>query len=101
MDLSPFAFPFPQLFIGSSIFAMYEDKIEMLDGDMAVLMSVDVTAGDTWHVADFGAFFVFANGQQVVTYDPENGFTTAPNMPKFKTCCAFNGQLFTGAFLNE
>lgn len=101
MDLTNFTFPFPQLFIGSSTFALYEDSIELLDGNMAVVDSITTLPGDVWHVADFGAFFVFTNGVQVLTYDPVNEFLSAPNMPKFKTCCAFNGQLFSGAFLSE
>ena len=100
MDLSNFKFPFPQIHLGSSTFLLFEDKIDLVSNDtFEVLESVTVTAGDAWHVADFGAFVVFTNSAQVVIFDPVSGFAEAPNLPLFQTCCAFNGQLFAGAFV--
>ena len=43
---------------------------------------------------------VFANGAQVLTYDITNGFSAAPNLPRFSTCCDYNGQLFVGNFFD-
>lgn len=99
MSIEDYNFPFPQYHSGIQSFFLYEDSIELVDGDLNVQATVAVTAGDSWHVVDYGGYVVFANGACVVTYDITNGFDVTPDLPVFGTCCDYNGQLFAGNFL--
>lgn len=92
-------FPFPQMSFGLQHFMMQKNKIIYLDNEYTPTAFVDTESGHSWHVADFGAYTVFANGVDVYTFDILNGFNPRGALPKFSTCCAFNGQLFVGGFL--
>jgi len=94
------SYPFPQLWLGQNSFLLKQDLVQRLDADFWVQESASCSAGQSWHVADFGAFQVFANGTDVLVYTLHQGFQyfveyqTEPVL--FGTCCNFNGQLFVG-----
>lgn len=95
-------FPFPQLWLGQEYFKLEKDSITLLSKDFWVDQEnmLECEQGQSWHVADFGAFYVFANGTSVVVYDLWNGFSSFLSYQSerfvFSTCCVFNGQLFVG-----
>lgn len=95
-------FPFPQLWLGQDYFRLEKNSLALMSGDFWISQDHRLTCspGGSWHVADFGAFYVFANGADVVVYDQWNGFQSFVEYQSepvlFGTCCAFNGQLFVG-----
>lgn len=96
------AFPFPQMWLGQDSFYLDKAKIATLSGDFWISPDnrFSCSPGGAWHVADFGAFYVFANGVDVIVYDQWNGFQSFSDYQTeqflFGTCCNFNGQCFVG-----
>lgn len=94
------AYPFPQLWLGQDKFWLNKDLVQTLDGDFWIKNSASCSPGFSWHVADFGAFQVFANGTDVLVYTMDQGFQYFVEYQSepvlFGTCCNFNGQLFVG-----
>lgn len=100
MAIQDHDFPFPQLSFGVQHFLMLKEKLILLDNEYTPTAFADVSAGKSWHVADFGAYVVFTNGVQVYTFDIVNGFGQRESLPHFSTCCNYNGQLVVGGFLS-
>ena len=90
-------FPFPQLVVLKEIFLLDRDRIHRLSGNFQSLDFFIVPEGESWQWADFGSFVLFTNGETVVEYTQEDGFTLWTG-PKFSACCSFKGQLFVGGF---
>lgn len=96
------SYPFPQLWLGSENFYLDVDRVARMTPDFWLdgnnVLSCE--AGSSWHVADFGGCYVFANGVSTLVYTPANGlqhFHGSQSEPVlFGTCCNFNGQLFVG-----
>lgn len=99
MPISQHNFPFPQMSFGVNRFLLTQDEITRLDNDYNVMHTLNVSPGNSWHVADFGYFTVFANGAGVWQYSNATGFGPNVELPKFTTCCNFNGQLVVGGFI--
>ena len=96
-------YPFPQFHLqGEKYFLLTSSFIDAMDCEYnSEWNRHDVVSGYSWHVADFGAFWVFANGVDVAAYSIANDYwqpwlETFPGSPLFGTCCNFNGQLFIG-----
>lgn len=93
-------YPFPQLWLGQDYFFLERDQITVLDKEFWKTDDLSVAAGQSWHVADFGGFYVFANGSDTSVYTLSEGlqpFVEYQSEPVlFGTCCNFNGQLFVG-----
>lgn len=78
-----------------------EDRILLLNNDYEPVVYVDVTPGLSWHIADFTDYVVFANGVEVYTFDKRDGFGECEALPRFSTCCTFNGQLIGGGIIGD
>src|SRR5574343_557066 len=99
MSIQDHEFPFPQLSFGNNIFMLLEDRILLLDNDYVPQAFVEVTPGNSWHVADFSGFAFFTNGAQCYKFDIRDGFGQREALPHVATCCVYNGQLIVGGFL--
>ena len=96
------SYPFPQLWLGQESFYLDESRVAHLSSDFWISAEQvhECAEAGSWHVADFGAFCVFANGASSIVYTLANGFQDFIDYQSepvlFGTCCNFNGQLFIG-----
>lgn len=89
--------PFPQVFIGHQHWLLCtRTGIYSLDGTLTPTLELTVTAGGTWHFADFFTYGVLTNGVVTVVYNTISGSWEVCDgvlVPTLTTVANFNGQI--------
>lgn len=102
------SWPFPQLFIGGDYSLLCQkDIIYKVNADWSLTELLDLSGisgaweDRTWHLANFGVYFLLTNGYVIAYYDIKTETflyysTDQSHMPLFKTVCNFRGQAIAG-----
>ncbi len=89
--------PFPQVFIGHTHWLLCtRNKIYSLDGSLTPTLELTVTAGGTWHFADFFTYGILTNGTVTVVYNTISASWEVCDgvlVPTLTTVANFNGQI--------
>lgn len=93
------AFPFPQLFVFTSlILVCSRTKIYEWSGGSLVLKYTATTAGSTWSAVDFYEYVYLSNGEEAVVRSAETGlYSLSATLPTGMSLCNFNGQVVIGS----
>lgn len=92
-------FPFPQVIKNQQIVVLTADSVYAFDNASTMIFSTALESTNPWHIADFGNFVVCANGEHTIAISPDGIDSTT--YPVVNTCCAFNGQLIFGGFVDN
>lgn len=99
--LTAVSWPFPIIFnTRQGLMAGDATKLYSISGAFAATtVGVTVTSGSIWHLADFGDYQVWTNGQKVVTRSASTGLYSIETLSyKVNSVCNFRGQLVAGGF---
>lgn len=91
---NPIVFPFPQLFVLTSIVLVcLKDAIYSLSAG-SLTLELSTPTGTTWTVADYGLYIAMTNGVCNVIRDTQTGaFMLSEQIPSCTAICDVNGQL--------
>lgn len=94
-------FPFPQIFILNQLTLVCDiDTIYEYKNYTFEVILLNVPAGSTWSVADYGDFIILTNGNCLVVRDAATKAFAVYNVCDIPQCvclCDLNGQLIVGA----